>query len=129
MARELSGAHYTGTLCTDFYAAYNDHACRQQRCWAHLLRDVEQLDQEAGATTAGLRDWIAAVRQLYRDGRTVDAQEPAPSAAARAEKADVLERAAHTLGAQWAQSRGHPAQPPARRRNSCPINAIAAVAR
>ncbi len=114
-ARELSGAHYTGTLCTDFYAAYNDHACRHQRCWAHLLRDLEKLDQEAGATTAGLGDWIAAVRQLYRDGRTVDEQEPEPSAAARGQKADELERAAHKLGAQWAQSRGHPAQALCRR--------------
>lgn len=114
VARELSGVQYAGTLCTDFYAAYNDHSGRHQRCWAHLLRDLEKLEQEAGPTTGGLEEGRAAVRQLYRDGRTLDERTPAVSEEERAQKA-ALERIAHALGAQWAQSRGHPAQALGRR--------------
>jgi hypothetical protein len=53
VARGLRGAHYQGPLITDFYAAYNDHAGRHQRCWGHLLRDLAGFAEQPGGDGAG----------------------------------------------------------------------------
>lgn len=34
----LSG--YNGVLISDFYAGYDSVACKQQKCWVHLIRDI-----------------------------------------------------------------------------------------
>ncbi|MCG6137630.1 MAG: IS66 family transposase [Nostoc sp. LLA-1] len=31
---------YTGILISDFYAGYDSVQCRQQKCWVHLIRDL-----------------------------------------------------------------------------------------
>jgi transposase len=107
VARGLTGAHYAGTLCTDFYAGYNEHRCRHQRCWAHLLRDVAELEKVHGAQEA-VRTWVEAVRTLYREGTAWTKQAPPPSTEEREAKAAELRGRAHTLGLQWAQARDHP---------------------
>jgi hypothetical protein len=33
-------SNYTGVLISDFYAGYDAINCRQQKCWAHLMRDL-----------------------------------------------------------------------------------------
>ncbi len=43
--REATIAHeflkdYHGILVTDFYSGYDAIACRQQKCWVHLIRDL-----------------------------------------------------------------------------------------
>jgi len=43
--RESSTAHdflqsYTGTLVSDFYTGYDAIPCRQQKCWVHLIREL-----------------------------------------------------------------------------------------
>ncbi len=43
--REATIAHeflkdYHGILVTDFYSGYDTIACRQQKCWVHLIRDL-----------------------------------------------------------------------------------------
>ncbi|MEB3121809.1 MAG: IS66 family transposase [Snowella sp.] len=43
--REASVVHeflgdYTGTLISDFYAGYDSVKCKQQKCWVHLIRDM-----------------------------------------------------------------------------------------
>ena len=43
--REATIAHeflknYHGILITDFYSGYDAVACRQQKCWVHLIRDL-----------------------------------------------------------------------------------------
>lgn len=43
--RESSIAHeflqsYTGTLISDFYTGYDAIPCRQQKCWVHLIREL-----------------------------------------------------------------------------------------
>ncbi|MCF6177606.1 MAG: transposase [Victivallaceae bacterium] len=38
--------HHTGVLVRDRYAAYNFINCRQQFCYSHLIRDVEDLGKE-----------------------------------------------------------------------------------
>jgi predicted RecB family nuclease len=31
---------YTGTLISDFYPGYDSVQCKQQKCWVHLIRDI-----------------------------------------------------------------------------------------
>ena len=43
--REANIAHetllkYEGILVSDFYAGYDSIPCKQQKCWVHLLRDI-----------------------------------------------------------------------------------------
>ncbi|MCP4366772.1 MAG: TM0106 family RecB-like putative nuclease [Deltaproteobacteria bacterium] len=33
-------ANYTGILISDFYPGYDSVKCRQQKCWSHLIRDI-----------------------------------------------------------------------------------------
>lgn len=33
---------YKGILISDFYSGYDSLNCRQQKCWAHLIRDLNQ---------------------------------------------------------------------------------------
>ncbi|HEX8132785.1 MAG TPA: IS66 family transposase [Actinomycetes bacterium] len=64
VADRLLGEDGTAAVVSDFYGAY-DHLNRtQQRCWAHLLRDIHALcadhpdDHKSGR-------WAAAVRKVY----------------------------------------------------------------
>jgi transposase len=107
VARGLSGPHYTGTLNTDFYVGYNAHTWRHQRCWAHLLRDLADLEKEAGATD-GVAEWITEVRQLYRDGTDCDRGSPPPRAEERERTAAALRQRAHDLGLRAVANKGHP---------------------
>jgi transposase len=109
VARSLSGAQYRGTLITDFYAAYNDHACRHQRCWAHLLRDLAALEEQP-EVPAEVQAWVEAVRDLYRVGRAVNERGTPVSGAERERVAADLRRRVHELGLRWAQAKGHPAR-------------------
>jgi predicted RecB family nuclease len=45
--RESTIAHellngYKGVLCSDFYSGYDSVPCLQQKCWAHLIRDLNE---------------------------------------------------------------------------------------
>lgn len=33
---------YDGVLCSDFYGGYDSVTCTQQKCWAHLIRDLNE---------------------------------------------------------------------------------------
>lgn len=33
---------YKGVLCSDFYGGYDSVSCLQQKCWAHLIRDLNE---------------------------------------------------------------------------------------
>ena len=33
-------ADYNGTLISDFYPGYDSVQCQQQKCWVHLIRDL-----------------------------------------------------------------------------------------
>jgi transposase len=107
VARGLTGAHYSGTLSSDFYVGYNAYHCPQQRCWAHLLRDLAELEQ-AHRSEEAVTEWVAAVRKLYREGVECDRRAPPPSADERERKAAELRGRAHELGLKGAQEAGHP---------------------
>lgn len=41
IAHELLNG-YKGVLCSDFYGGYDSVPCLQQKCWAHLIRDLNE---------------------------------------------------------------------------------------
>ena len=54
---------YKGVLVSDFYAGYDALDCRQQKCWVHLIRDLNEdlwkfpFDEE-------LQGFVSAVKNL-----------------------------------------------------------------
>ena len=115
VSRRLLGAMFRGTLCTDFYAGYNEHLGPGQRCWAHLLRDLAKLVEQHAATHPEVVEWVGEVVALYRRGRELEQQTPAPSQSAREALYAELLAGARELGRRWAQQKGHPGQALARR--------------
>jgi hypothetical protein len=100
---------FTGTLVTDFYAAYNYTDGKHQRCWVHLLRDLRELDQEHSPHYPELPAWITAVIQTYRDGKALVGRDPPPTQAERQTLFDTLVDQVRILGLKWPQDKGHPA--------------------
>jgi len=64
VANRLVGEGGTGTVVSDFYAAYDRLERPQQRCWAHLLRDVRALCDDHPSDHR-LQRWAAAVGKVY----------------------------------------------------------------
>ena len=67
-SREASIIHelfdgYSGVLCSDFYAGYDSVKCLQQKCWAHLIRDLND-DLRKSPFDAELETFVSSVRDL-----------------------------------------------------------------
>jgi transposase len=86
------GADYPGVLVSDFYAAYTTYDGRHQYCWAHLLRDVDDLLAEH-CDTAAVIGWADGVHALYQRAVT----HLAPDSAARRQARRDCETALGTL--------------------------------
>jgi transposase len=65
VAERLLGEEGTAAVVSDFYPGYDRLARRQQRCWAHLLRDVADLLADHPGDRK-LARWAAAVTRVYR---------------------------------------------------------------
>ena len=63
------GDDYGGVLVSDFYGAYTSYEGRHQYCWAHLLRDVDELVAQH-RQDGTVRGWADAVHALYRRATT-----------------------------------------------------------
>jgi transposase len=74
---------FTGTLVTDFYAAYDHYPGPHQRCWVHLLRDIHELRRQYPADTV-LAHWATRVGKLYRLAKADPGPLPAWSAGRQA---------------------------------------------
>jgi predicted RecB family nuclease len=66
--REASIVHeflkeYQGVLITDFYAGYDAVPCRQQKCWVHLIRDLND-DLWANPFNPEFEGFVSDVRDL-----------------------------------------------------------------
>jgi hypothetical protein len=59
------GEDYGGVLVSDFYVAYTGYAGRHQYCWAHLLRDVDELAAQHPDDPT-VRGWADGVHRLYQ---------------------------------------------------------------
>ncbi|MDQ3694799.1 MAG: IS66 family transposase [Chloroflexota bacterium] len=64
VADRLLGEGGTGTVVSDFYGAYDRLTRPQQRCWAHLLRDVRALCDDHPADHR-LQRWAVAVGKVH----------------------------------------------------------------
>jgi hypothetical protein len=85
------GTDFAGVLVSDFYAAYTTYAgARHQYCWAHLLRDADELARQHPAE-AGVRGWADALHRLFARARAVADPDPAARLRARQRlEADLL---------------------------------------
>jgi hypothetical protein len=60
-------ADYNGILVSDFYPGYDSFECRQQKCWVHLIRDLnhdlwkEPFDIEFEILVTAVRDLILPI--------------------------------------------------------------------
>lgn len=82
MVDALVGADYPGVIVSDFYTAYTGDERRHQYCWAHLLRDLDDLvSQHPG--DASVRGWAAAVGTIFQAAQAAATGSVADRAAAR----------------------------------------------
>jgi len=54
---------YRGVLITDFYSGYDSLPCRQQKCWVHLIRDLND-DLWANPFNPEFEAFVSDVRDL-----------------------------------------------------------------
>jgi transposase len=64
---EFFADEFPGILVTDFWRAYDAYAERRQKCWAHLLRDVKEIDTGPDPGD-DWRDFAKKLRRLFGDG-------------------------------------------------------------
>lgn len=46
VVEDILGEVFTGVLCSDFYGAYHKIESVKQKCWAHILRDLKNLNEK-----------------------------------------------------------------------------------
>ena len=56
-------SNYTGILISDFYPGYDSMECKQQKCWVHLIRDLND-DLWAAPFDTEFELFVLAVRNL-----------------------------------------------------------------
>lgn len=66
---------FSGVLVTDFYASYNTYLGFHQRCWVHLLRDIDELKVKYQKHPP-LNIWAKRVKDIYHEAK--DWQGPPP---------------------------------------------------
>jgi transposase len=64
----ILGVDFGGTIVADCYAAYNHFLGPKQRCWAHLVRDLETLLHEQGNDTETVA-WVTGILEVYSQAR------------------------------------------------------------
>jgi transposase len=92
MLARLLGDDPQGVLVSDFYAVYDGYAGLQQKCWAHLLRDIHDLRVREAADLAVV-GWAEAVGALYAGAQrqvTLLAGEPAESPSRQAARQRLM---------------------------------------
>src|SRR5215813_15088337 len=56
-------ANYKGIVISDFYAGYDAIPCAQQKCWVHLIRDMND-DLREAPFDAELETFVLSVKNL-----------------------------------------------------------------
>lgn len=54
---------YQGILISDFYSGYDSVECKQQKCWVHLIRDLNS-DLQANPLDQEFENFISEIRNL-----------------------------------------------------------------
>lgn len=105
-------AEFTGHLVTDFYSAYNKYTGPHQRCWVHLLRDLQAL-QEAHEESGEVMAWAGGLKHLYSYARKEVAK--GLTASERQRLSERLKDMVERYGLQYALTYDHPCCPLAKR--------------
>ncbi len=81
----ILGADYGGTIVADCYAAYDHFPGPKQRCWAHLVRELEKLLHECAEHPETVA-WVEGILAVYDQARAARpaAEEGSTPEAARA---------------------------------------------
>ena len=114
VAVRLIGSDYRGHLVSDFYGGYNGLPGPHQRCWVHLLRDLNALVEKHGQDV-WVRRWVVQVVAVYRLAQQRLGQAPALTPAQRQAFCERLVERVAELGRQYAQATGHVCQALAKR--------------
>lgn len=104
VAKGMLGA-FGGHLLTDFYAAYNQYSGGHQRCWVHLLRDLQAL-QETHAGNGEVVAWASGVKRLYH--YAIEQLAMGLTAAERQQLAERLRQMVEQFGLPYAMLYDHP---------------------
>ncbi|HEU5326576.1 MAG TPA: IS66 family transposase [Thermomicrobiales bacterium] len=91
---EVLGDRFDGVLVSDFYAAYDHYPGVQQRCWAHLLRDADDLVARH-PTDHALAAWVAGLRDLYRRAQATARGSDGSAARRQAQRTYEMEARVH----------------------------------
>lgn len=70
VAERVLGMCFGGVLVCDFYGGYNWYCGPIQRCWVHLLRDLDKLDA-AYPEEEDVRQWADSVRAIYKIAKKI----------------------------------------------------------
>jgi len=114
VAVRLIGSDYRGHLVSDFYGGYNGLPGPHQRCWVHLLRDLNALVERHGPDVR-VRQWVVQVVAVYRLAQQRLGQVPALTPVQRQAFYDRLVERVTELARQHAQTKGHVCQALAKR--------------
>ncbi len=68
MLAETVGDDFAGVLVSDFYGVYTGYEGMHQYCWAHLLRDIQEMAEQHPAD-ASVQGWAAAVQAIFRQAQ------------------------------------------------------------
>jgi len=66
-------AKYDGTLISDFYPGYDSVPCKQQKCWVHLIRDLNNdlreniSDVEYETFVLGVKNLIIPIMEMVQE--------------------------------------------------------------
>ena len=64
---------YAGTLISDFYPGYDSVKCKQQKCWVHLIREMNDdlwkspFDSEFEGFVLNVRNLIVPILEMVED--------------------------------------------------------------
>jgi len=75
IVNEVLGTDFGGTLVSDFYGGYNRMDGQHQRCWAHLLRAIHDLE-EKWPDTPDVHTWAEQVHAVYQRAKEYCAAHP-----------------------------------------------------
>jgi len=113
VAKRILGGQFKGTLVTDFYAAYNDFPGEHQRCWVHLLRDLQELKEEHKdhKENEQVLEWATQLRKLYDSAQDILSGPSPPTQEERTSLYAQLVGAAQELANRFANAKEHRAHP------------------
>ena len=93
---------FGGILVTDFWRAYDSVARVNQKCWAHLLRELKEVDERVGGPRDDWPIFAKKLRRVYTDAVRVASRHGSISDAERDSKVCALHARVTDLAcAEW----------------------------